>query len=239
MCGRFSLSDTRRLASRYARFIFPEHEGAHYNIAPTQDVLAVTTSSIPRAVHLRWGLVPAWSRGPGDARAGARLINARVESIGERPAFRDAVETNRRCVIFADGFYEWSGPSHGRGRLPYHIHAHDRAPFAFAGLWDVWYPQEGGEPLRTCTIITVPARASLARVHDRMPAIVDDEAVDIWLTPGDIPSPRIGRLLNAFDVDALELTRVSTRVNSVKNDDPSLLEPQAPDTSPALFEDGF
>src|SRR5205807_1921148 len=148
-----------------------------YNVAPGDDVLAVTTDrdGAPRGELLRWGLVPSWSKGPN---TGLKMINARIETVAERPAFRRAFE-RFRCLIVADGFYEWRRQPEGP-KQPFHITRADGGLFAFAGLWSIWYG-ENGDKLRSCTILTTAPNAAIAPLHDRMPVILAPEAEQLWL----------------------------------------------------------
>lgn len=234
MCGRFTLHhDVDAVAARFgAQPALDLNVAApRYNIAPTQSVAAVTQHAEDgrRLEALHWGLVPFWAKEPA---IGNRMINARAETLAEKPAFKNAF-VRRRCLIPADGFYEWK--KEARGRQPFHIRLknnggdHDRAGlFAFAGLWEEWRDPAAGEnapPLRSCTIITVAPNTLMAPIHDRMPAILrpDDEAH--WLdpqirNPGDLLS-----LLGPYSDDALQAYAVSRLVNAPANDDPECIEP--------------
>lgn len=182
MCGRYSLAGPNpgRVRERFALGDAVPVE-RRFNIAPGQDVLAVTTDreGHARGELLRWGLVPHWAASP---KVGFRMINARAETVAERPAFREAF-AERRCLIIADGFYEWQPRAHGP-KQPWWITREDHAPFAFAGLWATWRPAPDVEPLRSCTIITTEATSALRDVHDRMPVMLTPEAEGAWLAPG-------------------------------------------------------
>ncbi len=234
MCGRYSLTGPNpgqvreRFALGDAIAVEPR-----FNVAPGQDVVAVTTDreGAPRGDVLRWGLVPFWADSP---KVGYKMINARSETLSERPAFRDAF-TQRRCLIIADGFYEWQPRTHGP-KLPWWITRPDHAPFAFAGLWSTWRPEPDVEPLRTCTIITTKASPSLREVHDRMPVILPADAEGAWLSHESTPEV-LQELLAPFP----ETTRipVSTAVNDAGHDQPDCIarvepEPDEP-ASPTLF----
>lgn len=217
MCGRFTIkAKTEQLHDAVRGLTVTDWRGPRYNVAPTQPVPVVRNLG-PRPLEwLRWGLIPAWAK---DASIGSRLINARAETLAEKPAFRSALRT-RRCVILADGFYEWA--VRGSGKQPFYFHRPDGHPFALAGLWETWRPPDGAE-LLTCTIITTEANATVAPIHDRMPVIVDTDAVDAWLAPGEIAG--WATLLQPCPADVLAAYPVSTLVNRPALDDPRCLEP--------------
>jgi putative SOS response-associated peptidase YedK len=205
-----------------------------FNVAPTDDVAAVTTDreGRPRGDALRWGLVPFWAEDP---RIGSRMINARAESVTEKPAFRDAF-ASRRCLILADGFYEWQ--RRDGSKRPWWITRTDGEPFAFAGLWATWRPKgaEGVEPLRSCTIITTTASAAVAPLHDRMPVILPSEAEAVWLDAATAPA-RLLELLAPLDPGATAMREVGTAVNDARHDAEDCLDPPSADDEPqaALF----
>jgi putative SOS response-associated peptidase YedK len=177
-------------------------------------------------VALTWGLVPAWSKEP---RTPYSTFNARAETVAEKPAFRAAFR-QRRCLVPADGFYEWS--VEGKAKRPFLIRRKDRAPLAFAGLWEVWRGPKGGPaldpPLRSVTIVTTAANDDLRHLHDRMPVILDAGGQAAWLDPAATVGT-VAALVRAAPSGLLDAVAVSTRVNAVRNDDPSLLEPEADD----------
>lgn len=217
MCGRFSL--TTPTEGLRALFGFDELPNLppRYNIAPTQDVAAVRlagTDPRPTFTLFRWGLIPAWAKDPS---IGSRMINARAETVAEKPAFRNAFR-RRRCLIPADGFYEWEKRADG-GKQPWRITLEGGVPFAFAGLWEHWSGADGSE-VESCTIVTTEAAAGIAGIHERMPVILDPGEFAAWLggTPAEAQS-----LLHPYQ-GALAAYPVSARVNSVRNDDASLLE---------------
>lgn len=231
MCGRYTLAVPDPTAIRDR---FPIGEAIEirqrFNVAPGDDILAVTTDreGTPRGDSLRWGLVPSWSKG---ADTGLKTINARVETVSERPAFRTAF-ARFRCLIVADGFYEWqrlgSAP-----KQPFHITRNDGALFAFAGLWSIWHRPEGGT-LRSCTIITRPANAAIAELHDRMPIIVAPEHEREWLSTATSP-PRLDAILTGLPAERTALTPVGQAVNDARYDGPECLAPPAADPQTALF----
>ncbi len=237
MCGRYTLAGPRpgewteaRVRTRFPALGEAVELRQRFNVAPTDEVACVTTSreGEPRGELLRWGLVPHWAKDPG---IGARMINARAETVGEKPAFRDAF-ARRRCLVVADGFYEWErrGP---RARHPFHITRADHAPFAFAGLWATWHGP-GDRVLRTCSIVTTRANAAVAELHDRMPVILPPDAEAAWLDPAT-PEPLLQELLAPWAPEQTALREVSRVVNDARHDAPDCLDPPAPDPEPTLF----
>ncbi len=227
MCGRFTLRAPAHALAAAFKVAIAANLAPRYNIAPTQPVAVVRTAPAPAGKRvrafalLRWGLIPAWAK---DAAIGARLINARAETLAEKPAFRAAYRA-RRCLVLADGFYEWQRTT-GGGKQPWFIRRADDAPFAFAGLWEVWRGG-AGEAVESCAIVTTGANARLAAIHDRMPAILTPEAADLWLAP-DQPPARLAELLRPAPEEALVAHPVDRRVNSPANDDPACIAPLAP-----------
>jgi putative SOS response-associated peptidase YedK len=178
-------------------------------------VAAVANDAPDELRPMRWGLIPAWAKDPA---IGDHLINARVETVAEKPAFRAALR-RRRCLVFADGFYEWRKTA--GGKVPTYVRLRSGAPFAFAGLWERWAGT--GEPLTTCTLITGPPNELMAPIHNRMPVILLPEEYDAWLAPGDVPAERLLPLLNPYPAALMEAYAVSTRVNSPRSDGPELI----------------
>jgi putative SOS response-associated peptidase YedK len=219
MCGRFSLSSSpEELARRFGLEETPVL-AARFNVAPGQDVATVSVESgggrralVPR----RWGLIPSWARDP---RIGNRLINARSESAAEKRAFRAAFE-RRRCLVPADGFYEWAGV--GAARRPHHITAADGLPFGIAGLWEQWIGP-GGEVIDSCTLLTTAANACMERLHDRMPVILDPGQFEAWLDPRRREPTALQPLLRPYP-GAMTARPVSGWVNDTRHDDPACLE---------------
>ncbi len=227
MCGRYTLHTEKEALA--ARFGFDPGDlpqlAPRYNIAPTDRVLALrVVDGARRAALLRWGLVPYWAKAID---AQPLMINARVEGVESRPAFREPLR-RQRCLIPADGFYEWQAPLlPSKRKIPHFIGLASGEPFAMAGLWSRWRPKDelGAEPLFSCAILTTAANSAVRALHDRMPVILPREAEARWLDPGlDDDVDALLALLAPRPAEELELHPVSTRVNSVKNDDASLLE---------------
>ena len=194
---------------------------ARYNIAPTQRVPVIRQDArepVRRASLLRWGLVPNWTK---DVIVGASMINARSETAAEKPAFKELLQ-RRRCLIPADGFYEWRKT--GKSKQPYCFEMMHREPFAFAGLWDNWRTLDG-TALETYTILTTTPNQLLADVHDRMPVILPSASYDRWLDPGFRDLAAITEMLKPYDAEQMRRYAVSTRVNNVANDDRECSEP--------------
>ena len=213
MCARFSLATPDRIVDRYPQFRMRNAFPPRFNIAPTQDVLAVRNDAHGEIAPLRWGLIPSWAP---DRSIGQKLINARAETLAEKPAFREALH-RRRCLVFADGFYEWGGPK--SGRQPYHFTVDNSAPFAFAGLYERWGPRES--LIETCAIVTCEPNALLAAFHNRMPAILDDAALDVWLY-GDVEDALA--TLVPFDDARMRSAAVTPEMNNVAFEDPRCIE---------------
>jgi putative SOS response-associated peptidase YedK len=221
MCGRFTLIlDPVALREDLDLGNIPEGMPPRYNVAPSQPV-AVVRDGQARAVELfRWGLIPSWAKDPS---IGNRMINARAETLLEKPTFKAAF-TRRRCLVLADGFFEWK---HAAGKAarsqPYYFRLADGKPFAFAGLWDLWTPADGSE-LPTCTVITTQANARVGEVHDRMPVILDAATMWDWLDPQARPADLTG-LLRPYPPEKMSTQPVSTMVNSPSVDTPECIAP--------------
>lgn len=226
MCGRFAFFapiDAIRegLAVEREFSVTPR-----YNIAPTQDVAALRLGKSGRRLDpVHWGLIPRWAE---ERSIGNRMINARSETVAEKPAFRQAF-SRRRCVIPASGFYEWVKAEDGK--QPYYIHDPDDPLLRFAGLWERWLDEDTGESLDSCTIITTAANASVSELHHRMPAILSREGVDRWLDP-EAEKEELQGLIATDERVRLEHHPVSKRVNSPANDDEALLVPDPEDAGP-------
>ena len=221
MCGRFvQYSDPEIYASEFALDAVCEST-ARYNVAPTQPVLAIreTAERKRELIPLRWGLVPAWSKGPDNRYS---MINARAETVSTKPAYRSAFK-RRRCLIPAEGFYEWKAEHDGK--TPMLIRREDSAPFAMAGLWEHWQGETGAS-IESCTIIVTNANALVRPVHERMPVILDPADYASWLDLANANTDALLQLLQPAAPDHWTLHPVSRRVNSPKNDGPDLLLPQ-------------
>ena len=230
MCGRFTLHHTlEELEERFAAEIavpWVAEAGPRYNIAPTQNILVVTQNGARHLQGCHWGLIPSWAKDPA---IGNKMINARAETLAEKPSFRTAL-SRRRCLIPADGFYEWQNaaadlPSGKKApRTPMHIRLQDGGLFAFAGLWDEWHAPDGS-PLRSCTIITTAPNAVTAPIHDRMPVILHPEDEALWLDRSITNASDLLPLLIPYPADAMEAYAVSRSVNAPTMDDPELIVP--------------
>ena len=231
MCGRYTLATPDPAAIR-GRFPIGEQVEVRqrFNVAPGDDVLAVTTDreGAPRGDVLRWGLVPSWAKGPD---TGLKMINARIETVSERPAYRRAFE-RFRCLIVADGFYEWQAVP-GGPKQPFHITRDDHGLFAFAGLWSIWYAPDGAK-LRTCTIITRAANSAISSLHDRMPVILSPDSEGAWLDLGTTAA-ELDEILAGLPAERTALAPVGFAVNDARYDGPECLAPPQPDSQQALF----
>lgn len=224
MCGRFALiSDTEALAEQFG--VSPASAAAlppavaRYNIAPTQPVLAIrhNADQQPEFTFFRWGLIPSWAK---DVSIGNRMINARAETVTEKPSFRTAFK-RRRCLIPADGFYEWQRTN--GSKQPMYIHAADERPFALAGLWEVWRSPDG-DAIQSCTILTTSPNDFMAPIHNRMPVIIEPEDYEMWLDPGPQPD-QAQHLLRPYPAEKMAAYPVSTIVNNPRHDAPDCIAP--------------
>jgi putative SOS response-associated peptidase YedK len=221
MCGRFTLATPGQTIAEAFELQAAPALKPRYNISPTQPVAAIRAAGAGRElVMLHWGLIPSWSK---DAAIGARMINARGETVAEKPSFRTPFRS-RRCLILADGFYEWKRD--GERKQPYHVCMADRRQFAFAGLWDRWAPPDG-EPVESCTIVTTAPNELMAPIHDRMPVILPAAAHARWLDPTVREKERLQELLQPFDASSMRAYPVSPRVNNPRNDDRDCIAPLA------------
>lgn len=223
MCGRFSLgTPATTLAAQFELFEVPAWV-PRYNIAPTQQAPTVVRATLHPARQFtlhRWGLIPPWAKDPG---IGSQLINARAETVATKPAFRKAFR-ERRCLILADGFYEWQRL--GRHKQPFYIRMRDGWPFAFAGLREHWEGSEG-VAIDSCTILTTTANELVGTLHERMPVILTPEDFGLWLDPGVQEIERLQSLLRPYPSEEMTAYPVSTRVNNPTNDSPECVEPTA------------
>jgi putative SOS response-associated peptidase YedK len=218
MCGRYAVTSSPEAIRALFRYAELPNFPPRYNIAPTQPIAIVRIMEGKRQFALvRWGFIPAWVKDPKGL---SLLINARGETAIDKPAYRNAMK-RRRCLVPADGFYEWTREG-GRGR-PYWVYARDRGPLAFAGLWETW-SGPNGEEVETAAIVTTRANRTLAPLHDRMPVVVPPAAFDLWLNPG-VDAETAATLIAPAPDDLLDAHEVSSAVNRVANDDPTLLTP--------------
>jgi putative SOS response-associated peptidase YedK len=218
MCGRFTLRASPAALREWFPLLDVPEMKPRYNIAPTQQVLAIRRQpelERPACAWLRWGLVPHWA---DDTKIGQRMINARAESTAQKPAFRSPYR-RRRCLIPADGFYEWQKLN----KQPFFIGRRDGKPFAFAGLWDHW--DKSGEPIDSFTILTTDANELMRPLHDRMPVILASSTYDRWLDPNVQDTALLQELLKPYPSDELTAHPVSTLVNSPKNETPACAVP--------------
>ena len=233
MCGRYFQQRGPASVARYFETVNPlPNFAASWNRAPTQDAMVVRRHPETGQRHLdalRWGLVPRWAKDPS---VGSRMINARSESLAEKPAFHEAF-ARRRCVVTADGFYEWK--AEGKSKQPFAVAMADGAPMALAGLWEGWRGPEG-EVLRTFTIVTGEANAKLSAMHHRMPVILPREAWPAWLGETETDEAELRELMRPCPPEWLAVWPVSTRVNKVAENDPALLarDPLAQPPPPGL-----
>jgi len=228
MCGRFTLHhSTKEIAERFAvqKTLFDVQP--RYNIAPGQPIPVVTlqNGNGRQLDGFKWGLVPFWANDPS---IGNKMINARVETLATKPSFKNAL-TRRRCLIPADGFYEWKQDSAATSKLrqPMHIHLRDRELFAFAGLWEEWKPkdQPDAKPLRTCTIITTTPNQLLATMHHRMAVILRREDEAAWLDPNLQEADELLSMLQPYPHEAMDAYPISTKINSPAFDAPDCIAP--------------
>jgi putative SOS response-associated peptidase YedK len=222
MCGRFRLSRRKQLVEEYFDCGSGDEDWSpRYNIAPTQSVPVIRQNPkepIRELSLMRWGLIPSWAK---NSSAAAQMINARSETAGEKPAFRDALKS-RRCLIPADAFYEWVRT--GKTKQPYCFEVNGGELFAFAGLWDRW-KDASGNTVETCSILTTTPNAVTSAVHDRMPVILDPDGYDLWLDPGMKDASAASELLKPCDARLMRRYPVSTRVNQVANEDEACSAP--------------
>jgi putative SOS response-associated peptidase YedK len=226
VCGRFlSLSDPEQLAERFGvDEVRATSLGRRYNVAPTLEVYAVIEREARRRLGtLRWGFVPYWVR---ELKGARQPINARIETVATSKMFADAFR-RRRCLLPADGFYEWQDRGDGRPKQPYLLADPDGAPLAFAGIWTVWRDPtiEDPEPLFSTAIVTTEARGPMADLHERMPVVLPEQLWADWLTADEDEAPHLLEAVAALGAPALTATPISRRVNDVRNDGPELLEP--------------
>lgn len=220
MCGRFTLRTPQNvLVQQFLLESIPDWK-PRYNIAPTQPLLCVRREpgeTQREAVKLHWGLVPSWA---DDPKIGNRMINARADGVASKPSFRAAFK-RRRCLVLADGYYEWK--REGKAKQPYYYRLQNERPFAFAGLWESWH-KDAGDPLESVTVITTDANELAAKVHDRMPVILDEADYETWLDVEHCDKDQLQALLVPYDTPLMKAEPVSMHVNNARNDDPQCVE---------------
>lgn len=216
MCGRFSQSQPAETIERAFQVAEVPPLTPRYNIAPTQPVATLVQSASGKNRQfkmLHWGLIPSWAK---DTKLGAKLINARAETVAEKPAFRSAFR-QRRCLVLADGFYEWQQQENKKQKQPYYIRFHDGCPFAFAGLWEHWENADG-ETLESCTLLTTEPNELMRPIHNRMPVILDPKDYDLWLDV-EVKKPELLKpLLHPYAAETMMAYPVSKAVNKATND---------------------
>lgn len=222
VCGRYSLfTDYAILIDRFNVEKMAVDEGEYtpsYNVAPSQQIIAIINDSHKnRLGTLRWGLIPPWAK---DEKIGSKMINARSETVAEKPSFRNAFK-KKRCLVVADSFYEWQRK--GGEKIPMRIKLKNGEPFAFAALWESWKAPDG-KTVNTCSILTTEANSLMKSIHDRMPVILTKEEEEMWLDPNVEDVERLKGLLKPYKAEEMEAYRVSEEVNSPKNNKPELIE---------------
>ena len=219
MCGRFLLAvDPAGLQDAFPQFIFQNPIDQRFNIAPSQPVLVVPNNSSLIADHFQWGLIPSWTKDPS---IGSRMINARAETLSEKPSFRGPFKYNR-CLILSTGFYEWQKRPGSKTKTPFYIRLKNGKPFAFAGLWDEWHSADGSQ-IKSCAIITTNPNSLVAPIHDRMPVILSADTHSHWLDPSPRSANTLQDLLIPYPADEMIASPVSTYVNNPSNSGPECI----------------
>ena len=219
MCGRFTLTiDPADLQAAFPNFSLPEQYHPRFNIAPSQPVMVLPNDGRHAADFFIWGLIPVWAKDPT---IGSRLINARAETLAEKSSFRGAFKY-KRCLVLADGFYEWKTQAGSKGKIPYYIHLASNHPFAFAGLWDEWLSPDGSQ-VKSCTIITTEPNHMMSALHTRMPVILNADDYEGWLDPEPQKPENLQKYLKQYPSNEMVAYPVSTMVNTPMNDRPELI----------------
>jgi putative SOS response-associated peptidase YedK len=219
MCGRYTLAKKRETIAAALGFD-PGEVRPRYNIAPSQAVMVVPNKAKRAAEYMRWGLIPSWAK---DTKIGYSLINARADTLATKPSFRAALK-RRRCLIVADGFYEWQMQADGKTKVPYFIHLKDDPVFTFAGLWEQWTAPTG-EEIESCTIITTEPNAMMKKYHDRMPVILPRSSFDKWLDPAERKGEDFADILVPYPAKEMTAYAVTRIVNSPKNNSADCIKP--------------
>jgi putative SOS response-associated peptidase YedK len=222
MCGRFTLTvDAHQIREAFPWISVPENVQPRYNIAPSQPIAVVPNDRNNELDYFVWGLIPSWAKDPN---IGNRMINARGETVEEKPSFRAAFR-RRRCLILADGFYEWKKEEEQKAKTPFYIRMKNNKPFAFAGLWENWHAPDGSNIL-SCTIITTQPNELLQEIHNRMPVILPEREYKTWLQPDEALVTELKPLLIPYPSEEMTAYPVSRLVNNPANESPSCIQPQ-------------
>ena len=224
MCGRFTLkTDPETLTETFPGFTTPaaDEMTPRYNITPSQRVAVVANNGENSVEFFQWGLIPSWAKDP---KIGNRMINARSETLAEKPSFRTPYK-RRRCLILSDGFYEWRAEPGSKTKTPFYIRLKSEKPFAFAGLWEAWSPNIDDDPLLSCTIITTSPNALMETIHRRMPVILEPDGYEQWLDPSEQSPKQLDGLLQSYPAEEMEAYPVSRLVNRPSNDSPDCIAP--------------
>lgn len=225
MPGRITLTtDAAALSAAFPWLQVPPELQPRYNIAPTQPIAVVLNDGSNKIDFLSWGLIPAWNK----VKMTNYLLNARAEGIEKKPTFRSPFK-RRRCLVLADGYYEWVKLAGKKEKIPYRVHLKSNRPFAFAGLWDTWTAMDGSEVM-TCCFITCEPNELVAQIHHRMGVILDDEHFETWLQPGEVDAAELLPLLQPYPADKMAYYQVGTVVSNARNDVPECIEPVNPST---------
>ena len=222
MCGRFTLTvSPEELQAAFPDFSIPGDIPPSYNIAPSQPIPVIPNDGKNALDFYLWGLIPSWTKPEKVGKYS--LINARSETAAEKASFKNSLR-RRRCLILADGFFEWSKPKSGGSKIPYYFTLKDHHPYAFAGLWDTWISPEG-DPIKTACILTTSPNQTVKAVHDRMPVILDPADFQIWLDPREGKPEDFQHLMKPYPAELMVSYSVSTYVNSPKNNSPQCIQP--------------
>ncbi|MFH1184456.1 MAG: SOS response-associated peptidase [Chloroflexota bacterium] len=214
MCGRFTLAvDAAELEEEFKGVAFPTQFAPRYNVAPSQPVMVIPNDGKHTAALFVWGMIPSWAKDPA---IGSRLINARGETLAEKPAFRGPYKY-KRCLILADGFYEWKSTPGTKIKVPHYIRMADGKAFGFAGLWSEWQAADGSE-VRSCAIVTTAPNGLLTMIHDRMPVILRSEDHALWLDPAPKSADELGHLIKPYPAELMRAFAVTMLVNNPAND---------------------
>ncbi|MDZ7845140.1 MAG: SOS response-associated peptidase [Anaerolineales bacterium] len=221
MCGRFSLTvSPEKLQAAFPQFRIPRDLPPSYNIAPSQPIPVIPNEGKNTLDFYRWGLIPSWA---DEKFLKYNLINARGETAAEKPSFRSSFR-HHRCLVPADGFYEWQKTGGNPDKTPYFIRMKDQRPFAFAGLWDLWHSPHG-DPIRSAAILTTQPNSLIKPIHNRMPVILPPEAYQEWLSPQEPKAETLQDLIKPFPGEEMEAYPVSTYVNNPRNNSPQCIQP--------------